>query len=157
MLVCNSMTLIAPLATLLPRQMARLQYPRHCRRVNSRRRHPPLPQPRPWFVFFFLKKGPIRGLRHQSHGPPSRPPRPPFPLSPVRESVSDELASVTRRTLQDDELKERAHELTKAIVQSVLDDPNITALASKFVVLLFQMPETRAATASSARASSLDS
>jgi hypothetical protein len=66
----------------------------------------------------------------------------------VRESVSDEIVSVTRRTLEDDDLKERAHELTKAIVQSVLDDPNITVLASKFVVLLFQMPETRSATAS---------
>lgn len=65
----------------------------------------------------------------------------------LRESVSDELAVVTRRTLQDDELKERAHELTKAIVHAVLEDPNITAMASKFVVLLFGMPETRAATA----------
>lgn len=66
----------------------------------------------------------------------------------VRESVSDELATVTRRTLQDDELKVRAHELTKAIVQAVLDDPNIAALTSRFLVLLFNMPETKAATVS---------
>lgn len=66
----------------------------------------------------------------------------------VRASVSDELADVTRRTLQDDELKIRAHELTKAIVQAVLDDPNMAALASRFLVQLFNQPETKAATVS---------
>lgn len=69
-----------------------------------------------------------------------------FNRDPIRDNISQEVAGVTRRSLEQRELIDRANELTKEVVHGVLVDPRIAANAGQFVVDLFQQPETQQAT-----------
>jgi len=69
-----------------------------------------------------------------------------FNRDPIRESVSDEVAGVTRRSLSSQEVVDQANELTKQVIQKLLTDDHVAEHASQFLVELFRQPETQQAT-----------
>jgi hypothetical protein len=69
-----------------------------------------------------------------------------FNRDPIRETVSDEVAGVTRRSLSSQEVVNQANELTKQVIQKLLTDDHVAEHASQFLVELFRQPETQQAT-----------
>eukprot|EP00045_Choanoeca_perplexa_P002904 m.27573 g.27573 ORF g.27573 m.27573 type:complete len:359 (-) comp11760_c0_seq1:128-1204(-) len=69
-----------------------------------------------------------------------------FNRDPIRESVSDEVAGVTRRSLSSQEVVNQANELTKQVIQKLLTDDHVAEHAGQFLTELFRQPETQQAT-----------
>jgi len=64
---------------------------------------------------------------------------------PLRENVADEVADVASRSLADENVIQKANEVTRAVLQDVLHDPEITKLASAFVMHVLHRDDVRAA------------
>ncbi|XP_068682267.1 uncharacterized protein [Montipora foliosa] len=64
---------------------------------------------------------------------------------PLRENVADEVADVASRSLADQNVIQKADEVTRAVLQDVLHDPEITKLASTFVMEVLNRDDVRAA------------
>eukprot|EP00730_Choanoeca_flexa_P006831 TRINITY_DN12229_c5_g2_i2.p1 TRINITY_DN12229_c5_g2~~TRINITY_DN12229_c5_g2_i2.p1 ORF type:complete len:357 (+),score=80.74 TRINITY_DN12229_c5_g2_i2:815-1885(+) len=69
-----------------------------------------------------------------------------FNRDPIRESVSDEVAGVTKRSLSSQEVVDQANLLTKQVLEKLLSDDRVAEHASQFLVELFRQPETQQAT-----------
>ncbi|KAJ7376497.1 hypothetical protein OS493_034233 [Desmophyllum pertusum] len=64
---------------------------------------------------------------------------------PLRENVADEVADVASRSLTDENVILKANEVTRAVLQDVLHDPEITKLTSAFVMQVLNRDDVRAA------------
>eukprot|EP00794_Sanderia_malayensis_P020493 gene20493-22509_t len=62
---------------------------------------------------------------------------------PIKDNLSDEVADVASRSLGDQNVVLRANEISKAIVNEVLNDSNTLELATDFVVKLLEHEDIR--------------
>lgn len=64
---------------------------------------------------------------------------------PLRENVADEVAVVASRSLADENVIHKANEVTRAVLQDILHDPEITKLAGAFVMHVLHREDVKSA------------
>lgn len=64
---------------------------------------------------------------------------------PLRENVADEVADVASRSLADENVIHKANEVTRAVLQDILHDPEITKLAGAFVMHVLHREDVKSA------------
>ncbi|XP_001629412.2 uncharacterized protein LOC5508870 [Nematostella vectensis] len=61
----------------------------------------------------------------------------------LRENVADEVADVASRSLGDENVVNKANEVTKQVLQDIINDPETTRLASNFVMSVLGQDDVR--------------